>query len=261
MINGVHTLNVLTEVAGERAAQDERWGQQDHPVHVPGDETGFRVLGRPYRALARVLKERFASGQRSGAIILLEEVMEALEAETPRRQREELIQVAAVAVMMAEALDREDAKHHGPGCELEPFHAGDCGPSAVHRALAERGQDRIFNTFKAVSQDCPHCGNGYLADRLAGHIREAHPQAVVFPAPGLSSPLLVTIQMPHAYNGAGRLHGICRCGEGKDDPVHRPDPCPGCPHPAHDQVCMVQVSAGSRTFSEAEIECGCITGV
>lgn len=302
MINGIHTLNVLLEVAEERAVQDETWGQQDHPVHVPGHEDGLPVINGTYAEAEQELKQVFSQGYRSGAVILLEEVMEALAARSVTTTRAELVQVAAVAVMMVEAIDRETQRVSSVA-------------DAV-RQLTALDRHRIPDTFKALSsQDCPHCGNAFLADRLAGHIRKAHPETVVFPAPHLTAPLLVTTEpgafdlerrwighgtdpydavggdlealekargilhraplcgreaatcapcpehapvAAHPWNGEGRLHGICRCGEGRDAAVHQ---CSGCAHPTHDQVCMIQVAAGGTTFPEAKIECGCITGV
>jgi hypothetical protein len=73
-----NTLNVLAEVSEERGNQDRRWGQQNHPRH------------------------RFNS-------ILCEEYLEAVREindDNQKQARAELIQVAAVAVAMVEAMDR-----------------------------------------------------------------------------------------------------------------------------------------------------------
>jgi hypothetical protein len=129
MIDGIHTMIVLSQVAEERHRQDETWGQQDHPVHADGHEDGVPVINGTYAEAEQELKCAFSQGYRSGAVILLEEVMEALAAKTVTARRQELVQVAAVAVMMVEALDRAEAEKHGPGCELGMWHGGDCGPS------------------------------------------------------------------------------------------------------------------------------------
>lgn len=331
MIDPDHTLSVLSEVAEERSRQDETWGQQDYPVHDRRDPDGSDYWSASFGTMADNLK---ALGKRlgkddNGMRILLEEVFEAGAETSPVKIREELVQVAAVAVMIAESLDRAEAKKHGPGCELGLYHGGDCGPSAILRAarmnvppvpetflrrvvgpldLTEFQTQFLDRVMRApVSQDCPFCQNAYLSDRLVGHINEAHAfwvsrldqvrsladhiredhpadehgsrgplmpgeeiiPASVFrqeregrvtldpdsPVPGLvevtfrDGPMKLTdvfkkkiIQavnsgslpvtrtgLAHPWGGAGRLHGICRCGEGRDASVHhdvdRSSPC------------------------------------
>jgi len=91
---------VLAEVAAERRRQDERWGEQNHP-----DGTG--PTHSDQAVLAREECERAAdTGHLSWRHILLEEVAEANEAHESARLRQELIQVAAVAVAWAQAIDR-----------------------------------------------------------------------------------------------------------------------------------------------------------
>ncbi|MET8151380.1 hypothetical protein ACIBSW_25410 [Actinoplanes sp. NPDC049668] len=95
---------VLTEVAAERRRQDERWGQQNHP-----DGTGHWHAADA--ALARKECEQAAeTGSLSWRHILLEEVAEAAAEAEPGDLRNELIQVAAVAVAWAEAIDRRAAR-------------------------------------------------------------------------------------------------------------------------------------------------------
>lgn len=108
----------LPDVAGECARQDAKWGEQNHP-NGTGPEAQV-ILGRHIvteamvgEVLARIFKERtderFAGeGDRPGtwADILLEEVFEALAEDDPERLQNELIQVAAVAVQWAAAIDR-----------------------------------------------------------------------------------------------------------------------------------------------------------
>ena len=85
-------LGVLTEVGAERARQDARWGVQNHP------DTGAYATRM---SLGLSSSERYRSclraGQASWALILLEEVAEAIEAATsdPSGLRGELVQVAA----------------------------------------------------------------------------------------------------------------------------------------------------------------------
>lgn len=92
--------SVLAEVAAERRRQDSRWGEQNHP-----DGTGDAYTDDA--ALARKECERAAdNGDLTWRHILLEEVAEAMAEREPADLRRELIQVAAVAVAWAEALDR-----------------------------------------------------------------------------------------------------------------------------------------------------------
>lgn len=93
--------NVCRDVLKERVRQDEKWGQQNHP-----DGTG----GRPMIEAANEQRLRTDLLAESGLLdwrsILLEEVYEALAEEDPVKLREELVQVAAVAVAWVEAIDR-----------------------------------------------------------------------------------------------------------------------------------------------------------
>lgn len=92
--------SVLAEIAAERRRQDARWGEQNHP-------DGAGPTNAPEATLRRDECERArAAGELTWRHILLEEVAEAAAENEPKRLRDELIQVAAVAVAWAEALDR-----------------------------------------------------------------------------------------------------------------------------------------------------------
>lgn len=98
---------VLTEVACERQLQDDKWGEQNHPDIW--DETPEKIqTTRRYAAkVAQNFKEINDSDQPlDWANILSEEFYEAIAEEDPAKLREELIQVAAVAVAWIEAIDR-----------------------------------------------------------------------------------------------------------------------------------------------------------
>lgn len=108
-----HTAGVLAEVAAERARQDAKWGEQNHP-----DGTGRNVpwsvgVGR-MSDLAERAKAVTDTGLRHGTVtwqdITLEEVLEAFAESDPARLRTELIQLAAVATQWAEAIDRRAAQ-------------------------------------------------------------------------------------------------------------------------------------------------------
>ena len=108
---------ILADVAAERTRQDETWGSRRHlpDTHGPrarfplqSDQAeallagGWEGLGLYVEACARA---DLARGP-AWAPILAEEVGEALVASTDAERREELVQVAAVAVAWIDAIDR-----------------------------------------------------------------------------------------------------------------------------------------------------------
>lgn len=115
-------VHVLDEIAAERARQDAKWGEQNHPDTFPRVPSATRNERDRYAAKAdwwkeentrraSVLSERGAPSDSNSAWdgILLEEVYEALAEANPAKLRAELIQVAAVAVAWIEAIDRRKA--------------------------------------------------------------------------------------------------------------------------------------------------------
>lgn len=119
-------MSVLEEVAAERARQDAKWGEQNHPdgtgqfplvnVQVASIEHAGIFDPTPTlgnlraEVLARVATKATDDQAREGRVdwrdILLEEVFEALAEVEPGSLRTELIQVAAVATQWVEAIDR-----------------------------------------------------------------------------------------------------------------------------------------------------------
>ena len=95
---------VLTEVAQERARQDDLWGEQNHPDGT-GEDCPYQWRGMA--VLAQLKANRAAeAGLLTWRDVLMEEFAEAMEAPTDELLREELIQVAAVAAAWVEAIDR-----------------------------------------------------------------------------------------------------------------------------------------------------------
>lgn len=87
-MSGVPVLEVLHEVHLERIRQDQKWGQQDHtPAHY------FAILAEEHGEVAKEVVE-YTFGRANTLRARL------------ARIREELIQEAAVAVAMVEAIDR-----------------------------------------------------------------------------------------------------------------------------------------------------------
>lgn len=103
-----HRAKVLAEVEAERTRQDAKWGQQDHPVQRA--EENYTAYDSGFAR--RRCDKRFAEGRGSFADILLEEVYEAIDAESEAEARKELVQVAAVAVSAIQAIDRRSG--NGP---------------------------------------------------------------------------------------------------------------------------------------------------
>lgn len=94
---------VITDLVVERARQDAKWGEQNHP-----DGTGDLKF-RSWAADARRWCDAIHNlGKGTWKDILLEEVYEALAEDDPTKLRGELIQIAAVSVAWAEAIDRRD---------------------------------------------------------------------------------------------------------------------------------------------------------
>lgn len=108
-------MSAIEDVVAERARQDEKWGEQNHP-----DGTG--PVSEPLHWLVTTNAAHLAvqatydtdlhagQGDVTWTHILLEEVFEALAEEDHDKLRVELIQVAAVATQWVEAIDRREAR-------------------------------------------------------------------------------------------------------------------------------------------------------
>lgn len=111
------SARVLEEVSEERARQDQKWGEQNHPNGTGDDRRLLGVIDLPtwgticYNARQRADRLN-ATGRATYLDILLEEVAEALSESDPDRLRAELIQIAAVAVQWVEAIDRRRVTEH-----------------------------------------------------------------------------------------------------------------------------------------------------
>jgi hypothetical protein len=95
---------VLVEVAAERVRQDEKWGEQNHP-----DGTGLAYSVSATQGADRARREcRTAAelGMVTWRHILAEEVAEVLAEDDEGALRTELVQLAAVCVQWAQAIDR-----------------------------------------------------------------------------------------------------------------------------------------------------------
>ena len=98
---------VLAEIAAERARQDAKWGQQNHPDGTGTDPEGdAEIVGWAKEAC----QDAAARGTCTYRLILDEEVQEAFAESDPRKLRAELVQVAAVAAAWVEKIDRDLAQ-------------------------------------------------------------------------------------------------------------------------------------------------------
>ena len=107
---------VLAEVFEERLRQDDKWGEQNHPDFdrqvldwsKPMIHDHYGILQAQYAKFN--CDNAFRSGRPDWISVLIEEVSEVLDCvDRPVSElRDELIQVAAVAVSWVEAIDRRE---------------------------------------------------------------------------------------------------------------------------------------------------------
>ncbi len=116
-LDGLRTWTpILAEVSDERERQVAKWGEQNHPDGTGRD--GDAEMARLDRAKCK------ANGPDEDNFrdILQEEVSEAFAETHPKALRNELVQVAAVAVQWIEAIDRRSLTDATPG----DGHTGRC---------------------------------------------------------------------------------------------------------------------------------------
>ena len=104
--------DILSEIEAERQRQNEKWGEQNHPMLGTSrsllDPPNTAYPGKDVlRRQLKVSRERCNSENIGWFDILQEEVCEAFLETKPEKQRAEMIQVAAVAVQIIEYLDRK----------------------------------------------------------------------------------------------------------------------------------------------------------
>jgi len=99
---------IYDEIKAERKRQDEKWGVQDLPM--VDKSFNYQDTMEMLDHVREINGISFAYGNGSWYYILKEEIYEAFVESDPERQREEMIQVAAVAVAIIECLDRKKEK-------------------------------------------------------------------------------------------------------------------------------------------------------
>lgn len=108
----------LSRVRAELEAQDEKWGETDHPAFTgPKAVDRSEYFDKGMRdAYNRELNDvrhandiaKFTGGEIGWDTILREEVLESLTAETTADMKKELIQVAATALAWLEDIERQE---------------------------------------------------------------------------------------------------------------------------------------------------------
>lgn len=97
---------MIERLIGELARQDAKWGEQNHPLIGPRREKDRWYYAESERDWKRINDLEEKDGCPGWDGVLLEEVYEALTATEKSDQVEELVQVAAVAIQAAMALER-----------------------------------------------------------------------------------------------------------------------------------------------------------
>jgi hypothetical protein len=146
------TRLVLDEVAAERARQEAKWGQCDYPSVDPdmanalaSPERICAFYGVPSESYAKAsCQSADARGRCTFAHVAIEELAEALSAPDEGARREELVQLAAVAVKWIEAIDRRRAVGVDPSVGPPP-----APPVAVDLSRVEA----LLKTLPGVSAD------------------------------------------------------------------------------------------------------------
>jgi hypothetical protein len=106
---------IFEEILAERKRQDEKWGEQNHSLYT-SIETNNEIKKYPDRSVlerALLCCRRRMEADKCWFDILLKEICEAFWEETPEKQWEKMVQVAAVAVEIIEYLDRENNRKEG----------------------------------------------------------------------------------------------------------------------------------------------------
>jgi hypothetical protein len=97
----VKRWKIFRAIHEERIRQDEKWGEQNHPMlfNYPMEED-------VRQALLDIREANQETKNLSWLSIFMEEFCEAFAETEPEKQREEMVQVAAVVVQIIEYLDR-----------------------------------------------------------------------------------------------------------------------------------------------------------
>jgi hypothetical protein len=101
---GIIPDGIFEEISAERRRQDEKFGEQNYPMVQKNFNFDIQNC-----LLKKIRLENKINGERGKGCwfdILFEKMLEAFVETEPEKQREEMVQVAAVAVAIIEYLDR-----------------------------------------------------------------------------------------------------------------------------------------------------------
>jgi len=100
--------SIFEEIRAERRRQDEKWGEQNYPMlgYLLDDSALSSPSIPALKSTLEIARRRWETGKAGWFDILIEEACEAFLETEPEKQRDEMIQVAAVAVNIIEYLDR-----------------------------------------------------------------------------------------------------------------------------------------------------------
>lgn len=140
-------FGVYELIDDERDRQDAKWGEQNHR-----DGTGYDFERRRDDA-RRACEQAFAEGVGTWVDILTEEFYEALAETDPVRLRQELIEVASVAVAWVQAIERRLAATREPESAFDRLSEDD---KATWIAMAAEMKEEERRGPPYVS-----CGCGY----------------------------------------------------------------------------------------------------
>jgi len=96
---------IFEEIRAERQRQDEKFGEQNHRMVYDGFDV--EMCKRTLETIRQHNKKFGEKGKSDWYFILAEEFLEAFAETEPEKQREKMIQVAAVAVNIIEYLDKK----------------------------------------------------------------------------------------------------------------------------------------------------------
>lgn len=96
-------VRAILQVIDERARQDQKWGEQNHP-DAPEDRASLGIAANIDARLET--DEALERGRLTWAHIAIEELSGAIYAPTDSERRRELVQLAAVAIAWIECIDR-----------------------------------------------------------------------------------------------------------------------------------------------------------
>lgn len=102
---GEKQIAIASEMMFERDRQDEKWGEQNHPIAEPHNPLGVRQAFE--HSTREHCEHAFEAKHGSWFDILHEELAEVNGTDDPAEQRKELIQLGAVVMGAIECLDRK----------------------------------------------------------------------------------------------------------------------------------------------------------